>query len=126
MRIAPPAPPLADIPPPPLPAAPNSRDELDHLTVALAGWGEQLRARLAPCAPGQRGVLRAMIDGATDRVFSDLIGLVLCVATLIAAFVAAVMWFLGDRPPLWLGLTVAAAAIGAVVFWRRTLKTKGP
>ncbi len=47
VRILPPAGLMADIPPPDIPEAMASRDELDGLMVALAGWGQQLRQRLS-------------------------------------------------------------------------------
>lgn len=47
VKIFPPAGLMADLPPPALPDRLGSRDDLDQVTLDLAGWGAQLRARLA-------------------------------------------------------------------------------
>lgn len=47
IKILPPAGLMADLPPPVLPDQLASRDDLNRVTIDLAGWGAQLRARLA-------------------------------------------------------------------------------
>jgi hypothetical protein len=45
--MLPPAGLMADIPPPDVPETVGSRDDLDGLLISIAGWGQQLRERLA-------------------------------------------------------------------------------
>jgi hypothetical protein len=47
IRVLPPAGLIADIPPPEVPAQVGSRDEANAVMLSLAGWGAQLRQRLA-------------------------------------------------------------------------------
>jgi hypothetical protein len=46
VKVRPPAGPLADIQPPDLPEQAATRDDMNALTLGLAGWGASLRARL--------------------------------------------------------------------------------
>lgn len=46
VRLSPPPALLADIPPPTVPDKPETRAEIDQMTLALTAWGTALRARL--------------------------------------------------------------------------------
>src|SRR5260221_464857 len=59
IKVMPPPGLLEDIPPPDLPARLQSRDDIDAVTLGLAGWGKQLRNRLAE--------LRGWSTAAPDR-----------------------------------------------------------